>query len=78
MAASEEFFCCSACDLKFPFKSKLDRQLKSKDRVMFVESHNYAQKLPPVLEQDQDENEEVQFEVRLALTNSKINNPMHV
>lgn len=27
---------CSLCDLKFPFKSKLDRHLISEDHIMFA------------------------------------------
>lgn len=38
MAASSGDFICSVCDLRFPFKSKLDRHMQSKDHVMFVES----------------------------------------
>ena len=31
-------FHCSACDLNFPFQSKLDRHMRSDGHLMFVES----------------------------------------
>ena len=36
MASSEHF--CSTCNLGFPFKSRLDKHMKSKDHLMFQKS----------------------------------------